>query len=163
MVRSTESLQRLWNASGINPAFLPVFLNWWTTRATIGLTGPADFWYAGGRSFHRGKCHSKSPPYFLTPGATNLESTTLTGASGTCSTRRPACLRGRTCAHQAGDHICDISATNELPSLPGGCRSGTVSDAGGAAHSGPALLAVVHLSCFLTTTTLLSTTTALVV
>ena len=73
-----------WNASGINPAFLPVFPDLADdTYATIGLTGPASTSGIAGAADPSIVEDATQPitPYFLTPGATNLESTTLTGAS----------------------------------------------------------------------------------
>ena len=73
-----------WNASGINPAFLPVFPDLADdTYATIGLTGPASTSGIAGAADPSIVEDANQPitPYFLTPGATNLESTTLTGAS----------------------------------------------------------------------------------
>ena len=73
-----------WSASGINPAFLAVAPDLADdTYATIGLEGPASV---------SGIAEAADPsivedvnqlisPYFLTDGATSLESTTLTGAS----------------------------------------------------------------------------------
>jgi hypothetical protein len=73
-----------WNASGINPAFLPVFPDLADdTYATIGLTGPASTSGIAGAADPSIVEDNTQPvtPFFLTPGATNLESTTLTGAS----------------------------------------------------------------------------------
>ena len=73
-----------WNASGINPAFLPVFPELADdTYATIGLTGPASTSGIAGAADPSIVEDATQPvtPYFLTPGATALESTTLTGAS----------------------------------------------------------------------------------
>ena len=73
-----------WNASGINPAFLPVFPDLADdTYATIGLTGPASTSGIAGAADPSIVEDVTQPvtPYFLTPGATALESTTLTGAS----------------------------------------------------------------------------------
>ena len=73
-----------WNASGINPAFLPVFPDLADdTYATIGLMGPASTSGIAGAADPSIVEDSNQPitPFFLTPGATNLESTTLTGAS----------------------------------------------------------------------------------
>ena len=73
-----------WNASGINPAFLPVFPDLADdTYATIGLTGPASTSGIAGAADPSVVEDVNQPvtPYFLTPGATNLTSTTLTGAS----------------------------------------------------------------------------------
>ena len=73
-----------WNASGINPAFLPVFPDLADdTYATIGLTGPASTSGIAGAADPSivEDANQQITPYFLTPGATNLESTTLTGAS----------------------------------------------------------------------------------
>ena len=73
-----------WNASGINPAFLPVFPDLADdTYATIGLTGPASTSGIAGAADPSivEDSNQQITPYFLTPGATNLESTTLTGAS----------------------------------------------------------------------------------
>jgi len=73
-----------WNASGINPAFLPVFPDMADdTYATIGLTGPASTSGIAGAADPSIVEDNNQPitPYFLTPGATNLESTTLTGSS----------------------------------------------------------------------------------
>ena len=73
-----------WNASGINPAFLPVFPELADdSYATIGLTGPASTSGIAGAADPSIVEDANQPitPYFLTPGATNLESTTLTGAS----------------------------------------------------------------------------------
>ena len=73
-----------WNASGINPAFLPVFPELADdTYATIGLMGPASTSGIVGAADPSVVEDATQPitPYFLTPGATSLESTTLTGAS----------------------------------------------------------------------------------
>ena len=73
-----------WNASGINPAFLPVFPDLADdTYATIGLEGPASTSGIAGAADPSIVEDANQPvtPYFLTPGATNLTSTTLTGAS----------------------------------------------------------------------------------
>ena len=73
-----------WNASGINPAFLPVFPDLADdSYATIGLTGPASTSGLDGAADPSLVEDSNQPitPFFLTPDATNLESTTLTGAS----------------------------------------------------------------------------------
>ena len=73
-----------WNASGINPAFLPVFPDLADdTYATIGLSGPASTSGIAGAADPSivEDATQAITPYFLTPGATNLTSTTLTGAS----------------------------------------------------------------------------------
>ena len=73
-----------WNASGINPAFLPVFPDLADdSYATIGLSGPASTSGIAGAADPSivEDATQAITPYFLTPGATNLESTTLTGAS----------------------------------------------------------------------------------
>ena len=73
-----------WNASGINPAFLPVFPELADdTYATIGLTGPASTSGIAGAADPSIVEDANQPitPFFLTPNATSLESTTLTGAS----------------------------------------------------------------------------------
>ena len=73
-----------WNASGINPAFLPVFPDLADdSYATIGLTGPASTSGIAGAADPSlvEDANQAITPYFLTPGATSLESTTLTGAS----------------------------------------------------------------------------------
>ena len=73
-----------WNASGINPAFLPVFPELADdTYATIGLTGPAATSGLAGAADPAIVEDTSQPvtPYFLTNGATNLTSTTLTGSS----------------------------------------------------------------------------------
>ncbi|MEC7694356.1 MAG: hypothetical protein VX446_08175, partial [Bacteroidota bacterium] len=73
-----------WNASGINPAFLGAFPELADdTYATIGLTGPASTSGVEGAADPSIVEDAAQPitPYFLTPGATNLESTTLTGSS----------------------------------------------------------------------------------
>ena len=73
-----------WNASGINPAFLVSFPELADdTYATIGLTGPASTSGIDGAADPSIVEDAAQPitPYFLTPGATNLESTTLTGSS----------------------------------------------------------------------------------
>ncbi|MED5317577.1 MAG: hypothetical protein VX758_00410, partial [Bacteroidota bacterium] len=73
-----------WNASGINPAFLPVFPDLADdTYATIGLTGPASTSGIAGAADPSivEDATQQITPFFLTPGATNLESTTLTGSS----------------------------------------------------------------------------------
>ena len=73
-----------WNASGINPAFLPVFPDLADdTYATIGLTGPASTSGIAGAADPSivEDANQQITPFFLTPGATTLESTTLTGAS----------------------------------------------------------------------------------
>ena len=73
-----------WNASGINPAFLPVFPDLADdTYATIGLTGPASTSGIAGAADPSivEDSDQQITPYFLTPGATSLVSTTLTGSS----------------------------------------------------------------------------------
>ncbi|MDA0940624.1 MAG: hypothetical protein O2990_06455, partial [Bacteroidetes bacterium] len=73
-----------WNASGLNPAFLPVFPDMADdTYATIGLTGPASTSGIAGAADPSIVEDVNQPvtPYFLTPGATNLEASTLTGSS----------------------------------------------------------------------------------
>ena len=73
-----------WNASGINPAFVPVFPELADdSYATIGLSGPASTSGLAGAADPSivEDATQAITPYFLTPGATNLESTTLTGAS----------------------------------------------------------------------------------
>ena len=73
-----------WNASGINPAFVAVFPELADdTYATIGLEGPASSSGVVGAADPSIVEDADQPitPYFLTDGATNLESTTLTGAS----------------------------------------------------------------------------------
>ncbi|MDA0729786.1 MAG: hypothetical protein O3C18_08865, partial [Bacteroidetes bacterium] len=73
-----------WNASGINPAFLPVFPDMADdTYATIGLTGPASTSGIVGAADPSVVEDSSQPitPFFLTPGATSVLSNTLTGAS----------------------------------------------------------------------------------
>ena len=73
-----------WNASGINPAFLPAFPDLADdTYATIGLTGPASTSGIPGAADPSivEDSNQQITPYFLTPGATSLVSTTLTGSS----------------------------------------------------------------------------------
>ena len=65
-----------WNASGINPAFLPVFPDLADdTYATIGLEGPASTSGIAGAADPSIVEDANQPvtPYFLTPGATNLD------------------------------------------------------------------------------------------
>ena len=79
-----SSFNSSWNASGINPAFLGVFPDLADdTYATIGLSGPAStsgIVGAADPSIVEDATQAVTP-YFLTPGATNLTSTTLTGSS----------------------------------------------------------------------------------
>ena len=73
-----------WNASGINPAFLASFPELADdSYATIGLTGPASTSGIDGAADPSLVEDSTQPlsPFFLTDGATSLESNTLTGAS----------------------------------------------------------------------------------
>ena len=73
-----------WNASGINPAFVAVFPDLADdTYATIGLTGPASTSGIAGAADPSIVEDAVQPvtPYFLTPGATSLAATTLTGSS----------------------------------------------------------------------------------
>ena len=73
-----------WNASGINPAFIAVFPDLADdTYATIGLTGPASTSGIAGAADPSIVEDAVQPvtPYFLTPGATSLAATTLTGSS----------------------------------------------------------------------------------
>ena len=73
-----------WNAAGINPAFLVTFPELADdTYATIGLTGPASTSGIAGAADPSIVEDASQPitPYFSTPGATTLESTTLTGSS----------------------------------------------------------------------------------
>ena len=73
-----------WNASGVNQRCFPCTDLADDTYATIGLTGPAcqpsGITGAADPSLVQDATQPISP-YFLTPGATTLESTTLTGAS----------------------------------------------------------------------------------
>ena len=73
-----------WSASGINPAFLAVAPDLADdTYATIGLEGPASVSGIADAADPSIVEDANQPitPYFLTDGATSLESTTLTGAS----------------------------------------------------------------------------------
>ena len=73
-----------WNASGINAAFLPLVPDLADdSYATIGLEGPASTSGIVGAADPSVVEDASQPitPYFLTNGATSLESTTLTGAS----------------------------------------------------------------------------------
>ena len=73
-----------WNASGINAAFIPLVPDLVDdTYATIGLDGPASTSGIAGAADPSIVEDADQPitPYFLTNGATSLESTTLTGAS----------------------------------------------------------------------------------
>ena len=73
-----------WSASGINPAFLPVFPDLADdTYATIGLAGPASSSGIPGAADPSVVEDTNQPitPYFLTDGATDMVSNTLTGAS----------------------------------------------------------------------------------
>ena len=73
-----------WNASGINAAFLPLVPDLADdSYATIGLDGPASTSGIAGAADPSIVEDANQPitPYFLTNGATSLESTTLTGAS----------------------------------------------------------------------------------
>ena len=115
-----------WNASGINPAFLPVFPDLADdTYATIGLTGPASTSGIAGAADPSivEDATQAITPYFLTPGATNLESTTLTGASwyvlNTAANGLPDPKRSR--VHHASDHRRCNFRPNQLPSLPTRC------------------------------------------
>ena len=79
-----SSFNSSWNASGINPAFLGAFPELADdTYATIGLTGPAatsGIAAAADPSIVEDAAQAITP-YFLTDGATTLESNTLTGSS----------------------------------------------------------------------------------
>ena len=73
-----------WNAAGINPAFLATFPELADdTYATIGLEGPASTSGIADAADPSIVEDSAQPitPYFLTDGATALESNTLTGSS----------------------------------------------------------------------------------
>ena len=73
-----------WNASGINPSFIYAFPELADdTYATIGLTGSAAASGVADAADPSIVEDAAQPitPYFLTPGATVLESTTLTGSS----------------------------------------------------------------------------------
>ena len=73
-----------WNASGINPAFLPAFPELAAdTYATVGLAGPASTSGQAGAADPSIVEDSEQmiTPFFLTDGATLMESNTLTGAS----------------------------------------------------------------------------------
>ncbi|MBC8150996.1 MAG: hypothetical protein H8E97_06895, partial [Bacteroidetes bacterium] len=73
-----------WSASGINPAFLPLFPEMADdTYATIGVTGPASTSGIPGAADPSLVEDDSEPitPYFLTDGATSLSSTTLVGSS----------------------------------------------------------------------------------
>ena len=80
-----SSFNTSWNASGLNPAFLPIFPELADdSYATIGLTGPAAFSGIAGASDPSLVEDSELPTtvsgYFLT-GGTELNVNTLTGAS----------------------------------------------------------------------------------
>ena len=73
-----------WNASGINPAFLGNFPELADdTYLTVGLTGPASTSGIEGAADPSIVEDASQPvtPFFLNDGATNLESTTLTGSA----------------------------------------------------------------------------------
>ena len=73
-----------WNASGINPAFLPTVPELASdTYATIGLDGPASTSGLAGAADPSIAEDEEQPisPYFTTPNATSLLSSTVTGAS----------------------------------------------------------------------------------
>jgi len=73
-----------WNASGINPAFLPVFPDMADdTYATIGLSGPASTSGIAGAADPSLVEDELQPitPFFLTPGAQSVLSNSLTGSS----------------------------------------------------------------------------------
>ena len=114
-----------WNASGINPAFLPVFPELADdSYATIGLTGPASTSGIAGAADPSLVEDATQPitPYFLTPG----------DQLGEHDAHRSFMVRlehGRqwpsrplgSCACDASDHRrCDFRP-NQLPSLPTRC------------------------------------------
>ena len=73
-----------WNASGVNPAFLPAFPELAAdTYATVGLEGPASTSGQAGAADPSivEDANQMITPFFLTDGATLMESNTLTGAS----------------------------------------------------------------------------------
>ena len=71
-----------WSAAGINPLFLPAFPDLADdSYATIGLEGPASSVPGAADPSLVEDANQPMSPFFLTPGATALESTTLTGAS----------------------------------------------------------------------------------
>ena len=73
-----------WSASGINPAFLPIFPDMADdTYATIGLTGPAASSGIADAADPSIVEDSAQPvtPFFTTSGSTHLLSNTLTGSS----------------------------------------------------------------------------------
>ena len=79
-----SSFNASWSASGINPMFLPFFLDMADdTYATIGLTGPAASSGIAGAADPSLVEDSAQPikPFFETNGSTELLSNTLTGAS----------------------------------------------------------------------------------
>ena len=79
-----SALQQLLERFGHQPCVLPVFPDLADdTYATIGLTGPASTSGIAGAADPSIVEDANQPvtPFFLTPGATSLESTTLTGAS----------------------------------------------------------------------------------
>ena len=79
-----SSFNASWSASGINPAFVPVFPELADdTYATIGLEGPASSSGLEGAADPSIVEDTEQPitPFFLTDGATSLLSNTLTGAS----------------------------------------------------------------------------------
>ena len=80
----SSSFNASWNASGINAAFIPLVPDLVDdSYATIGLDGPASTSGIAGAADPSVVEDANQPitPYFLTDGATILESTTLTGAS----------------------------------------------------------------------------------
>ena len=79
-----SSFNSSWNASGINPAFLPAFPELAAdTYATVGLAGPASTSGQAGAADPSivEDADQMITPFFLTDGATLMESNTLTGAS----------------------------------------------------------------------------------
>jgi len=71
-----------WSAAGINPLFLPAFPDLADdSYATIGLEGPASSVPGAADPSLVEDANQPISPFFLTLGATALESTTLTGAS----------------------------------------------------------------------------------
>ena len=125
--RLQQHIQQFMERLGINPAFLPAFLDLADdTYVTIGLSGPASTSGIAGAadpSIVEDATQAITP--YLTPGATNRTSTTLTGASwyvlntaanGLFDADLRVLIMQVTTAG-------DISRPNQLPGLfPGGCR-----------------------------------------
>ena len=111
-----------WNASGINPAFLPVFPELAEdSYATIGLDGPASTSGVAGAadpSIVEDAALSPTISGYFIGGGTELNVNTLTGGSWYVLNSRQRFANGRSLAGRTNHHHGFHFWSDELPDLP---------------------------------------------